>query len=1202
VINKETSAADKIKSAAVRGFFSTGSKFIRFERYHNINIIEQSQRNSAALMARLMNRAQLPGAERNLYGNHLLSTEEAEFLAFWRAEILPKFTARHGTHSFAYIKKSGYMMPVIDRRISKGNHHNSRTGGLANQQFNYFVLGIGADHSVPSSVAENEIITLHFGRMQEAEKQLFAGMFIGGHLTDYARDITYPTLQCGTTQVTVSYDKKKQLRSTTFKRADGSVICEQLSFADEIVVANPCIDTIFNWLGYKLLEYLRFIGGDFQKQLLACRDVKIIADVFHQLFPSYRFPELKIPLKKIPIDAHYIQVSSPQPDLYKDLEQFHRACTKLDIPGIRLLLPKVDPSAGDASGDTALEHLLGGINGAMIYAPPNALQLREQALQLLLDNGANINCYGGLVPPFAKVVANGQRELLSILLRGTQICAQPEVRLLPRIGYAELSKIIELHDLVLFEKFYPVYLEFHSAQLLLQAACRAVLQSNPKFPAHMQVAREQQVVDSLEIFRRIIVNSDPNLQSYGETPLSRAVTHGEVAVVKALLAHKDIQVNQGIVSEKREVSRYEGWTALHFACWKGHEEIVQLLLNAGANIKASCSFGFTPYVLIQQILAGERDFLSREDRQQKQLQDTQLQKIFGDGSMLPQGLSADQKLKYQAISALLLALDSSLTIPALPSSRPTHTNYAAIACVTIKCGAKTYVLLVRKRNQFDEPHLNYLFPGGVHDALQDNNDFRVTALRETYEETGVDIRKIPSKLIAEYNYVEQGLVEYKRCFFHTDLGACDKLPLCTPKSDVGEALWVDCDLINRCEINGELAMHYGGVPLRYENAFILNAILCAKTPAPQDIIDSQRWVFEQNLSARLVALFVLYLYDEEMPESPDQIRPILEESFASMPEGVLKNFYSEILVSIDKEESLFDKRQRVKGFIVQALKTGRCHIDELVQNNNPLLFMTCLPNKADLLFWLLELGANPNCIKGSILKKYTPLSILICFNSLDTAKILIEKYSANPTLGTGAESALTAACANPQTPADFISYLLGKMDVITNVHLGTVVHTLIENKRLDVLQGLLRQYPLNMNRTYPRHQSLATPTFFLVSALTARSFAAVKLLIEGGADPNVRMNTNTDILGYAKVILMQDKSHHAHYAEMLIRPNQPRFVMIAETPPADKLPEIIAGLADNIENLEQIIALLKPLQPLDVHDRRSSLLDELEQQYLSSHK
>jgi len=185
---------------------------------------------------------------------------------------------------------------------------------------------------------------------------------------------------------------------------------------------------------------------------------------------------------------------------------------------------------------------------------------------------------------------------------------------------------------------------------------------------------------------------------------------------------------------------------------------------------------------------------------------------------------------------------------------------------------------------------------------------------------------------------------------------------------------------------------------------------------------------------------------------------------------------------------------------------------------------------------------------------------------------------------------------------DFIFYLLGKMDVITNVHLGTVVHALIENKRLDVLQLLLRQYHLNMNRTYPRHQSLATPTFFLVSALNARSFAVVKLLMECGADPNVRINTNTDLLGYAKVILKQDKSHHVNYTDMLIRPNQPRFFMVAETPSADKLPGLIAGLAENIENLEQIIALLKSLKPLDVHDELSRLLDGLEQQCLSSYK
>jgi hypothetical protein len=67
------------------------------------------------------------------------------------------------------------------------------------------------------------------------------------------------------------------------------------------------------------------------------------------------------------------------------------------------------------------------------------------------------------------------------------------------------------------------------------------------------------------------------------TRLMYAVARGDAARTAWLLA-------RGAPREARDV---HGWTALHFASWKGHVDAVRALLAAGANIEAA-SKGVTP--------------------------------------------------------------------------------------------------------------------------------------------------------------------------------------------------------------------------------------------------------------------------------------------------------------------------------------------------------------------------------------------------------------------------------------------------------------------------------------------------------------------------------------------------------------------------------------------------------------------------------
>jgi len=79
---------------------------------------------------------------------------------------------------------------------------------------------------------------------------------------------------------------------------------------------------------------------------------------------------------------------------------------------------------------------------------------------------------------------------------------------------------------------------------------------------------------------------DINETTWGVTPLYIAVHFGRVQMIKPII-EKGADINALCGSKKR--------TALHKAVSKGNEEIVRLLLDAGADYKLANKYGKTPY-------------------------------------------------------------------------------------------------------------------------------------------------------------------------------------------------------------------------------------------------------------------------------------------------------------------------------------------------------------------------------------------------------------------------------------------------------------------------------------------------------------------------------------------------------------------------------------------------------------------------------
>jgi ankyrin repeat protein len=141
------------------------------------------------------------------------------------------------------------------------------------------------------------------------------------------------------------------------------------------------------------------------------------------------------------------------------------------------------------------------------------------------------------------------------------------------------------------------------AYLLANGGDVRLVDDNQFTPLHYAVMQNNANTESiLELLHSHTKKMDDPLPlvhhaaSYGRKILGIAAFHNNVAAIRWLLAH-------GAPINAKEEGSSPQRSALHIACWRGHQEVVRILLDEGANTKLLNANNETP--LFEAVLAGQ---------------------------------------------------------------------------------------------------------------------------------------------------------------------------------------------------------------------------------------------------------------------------------------------------------------------------------------------------------------------------------------------------------------------------------------------------------------------------------------------------------------------------------------------------------------------------------------------------------------------
>ena len=1026
-------------------------------------------------------------------------------------------------------------------------------------------------HETPNFLSKYAgLIKLDFSKIPESQLKYFQHMFVGGHLVDYQGSRKYRDILAGSTVISVSYDNETKTKATIFCREDGTEIVEQLHFNDEIISHDGDFKQIFEWLGKKFILYLRFIGGSFQEQLLHSRDVKEITAAFHALFPSYRFPELKLMVNKLPPHAEFIQIEEYDPKQYESTYCLHMAVLNLDVKTTKEALKNADVNALNDKDETPLEALLEKFN-----PPTSKVECYLPIINLLLKHGAKLNTNN-----FTSILTksfHAHEEIFQRILAGSHIPNCKNLKRLPHINEELMGNLIEKSNFELFERLYPWYYKIDSPQKLLLSSMTRIF------------SKEKKNKEAFAICNIVAANSDVNLPlKSGHTLLTLACVNGDSRLLNLLINDFHCDVNQCISTEVGARHMYEGWSPIHFACWRGELECVHLLVDAGADLTQSAYLGATPYALANAVHEGK---LSRQTKEEKER--LERMRRVGGGNNPFKELSENELRHYKEIIELLK--DKEANVESEPDfDKPLNRKYAAVAIITVTVKDRQYVLFVRKTGWGDMPTGNYLFPGGLFDVRRDQN-YCDTAVRETKEETGLDLTGVECKLIYELDEIIEA-THYFIPFFSFDLGNREKLPKCFAKSDIGEAIW-----FNAARLDDEML-----IPIEHTNRLLLKAILCGEQPNVETVKQSVTLPLKSSVH-KIISYFYFIStsgIDDVVGSGNDLLKDIQEVYVEKINEISQEDIR-------EKVNNAFEMMQKANfrgavntllALIKDLVQTGRVPLpafrvkisDDKLATELPIIFKACQVGSIEEIKKLIEIGANMEEIctvysSSGLIHYITPLTLLIELGRIELAMKIIDQHNVNVDATVSGVSPLVSACQQSRVELTFVNFLISKMSTLRVVSIGAAVNGAIQSGNTDLLKYLLGLQPINLNRFYPVTTAMGIKQFLpLKAAIEIKNVEAVKLLLDHGASPFIIISAyHTNLLSFVsakKSSLIGNLNLALKYASGEKSFSIFELYDISQPSPEGSIPRLRAEI-DYFDKIEELIVNAAPsLSDIEAED------------------
>ena len=255
------------------------------------------------------------------------------------------------------------------------------------------------------------------------------------------------------------------------------------------------------------------------------------------------------------------------------------------IPGLRdlsgvffVLKQRIKNGEGKTLLSRATEHKLPGIVKHLLdvganpgyisprtFAPLHTAAMRGQVgmVKMLLEAGADKNVEGRIgIPPLHYAAVNGYTNVVRLLLDAGAICGHRYTFLYTvRSGHTDIVRLL---------------LDAGADKTICDGKRNSVLHFAVQF-GHIDIVK-------------LLLDAGMNTNVVDEchmTPLHRAVVNEDILSVE-LLTFSDPE------KTALDIKSNAGRTALHIAAEKGNNDIVKLLLSAGANIDAQCKADFTP--------------------------------------------------------------------------------------------------------------------------------------------------------------------------------------------------------------------------------------------------------------------------------------------------------------------------------------------------------------------------------------------------------------------------------------------------------------------------------------------------------------------------------------------------------------------------------------------------------------------------------